>query len=409
MKVLISHPGKQHVYSLVKNLSALHEVFFITTLCYSPLSLEKLKKKFYFKIVESNVLKRFANFNAKVQVTQIKRFEILYQVIKVCTRNDWFSRRVLFWSWKFFDKKVAILLSGISPDIIIGYETSSLNTFKKAKELNTITVLDLAYVHYEYNLATRDRYVAFASTFKDQRFYKEENIIKAEELRYTDYILCLSSIAKQSLIEAGISQSKIFTYHLGIDTLKFLPKSEYRASGNPVRLLYVGGVTQRKGLNILLSVVKQMEASVELVIVGPIVEKNLLDLFLGLPNVLYKGFLHKEELIKTYQKADVFVFPSYLDSWGQVVLEAMACGLPVIVTDQTGAKDVIDETCGFVIPAGDEVALKNSIDFFIQDHDKLETMGTGARKIAEKYSLENYSFEINQIIKRISETNDITN
>ena len=70
---------------------------------------------------------------------------------------------------------------------------------------------------------------------------------------------------------------------------------------------------------------------------------------------------------KVFNESDVFVFPSYLDSWAMVVVEAMACGLPVLVSENTGAKDVVHESCGEILSVGNYHQLKEKIEYIIND------------------------------------------
>ena len=92
--------------------------------------------------------------------------------------------------------------------------------------------------------------------------------------------------------------------------------------------------------------------------------------------------------------------PSYLDSWGRVVLEAMACGTPVIVTENTGVKDAVGANGGRVIPVGDLSQLKEGIFHFYHHRSEVESMGKQARKNAEKYTWEGYR---NQVVTKVRE------
>src|SRR5207253_879376 len=133
-------------------------------------------------------------------------------------------------------------------------------------------------------------------------------------------------------------------------------KSKYNS--NPVfRILYTGMISQRKGINILLEAFKALNLkNAELILIGPNFDGNeLLKKYEGY--YTHYSFLPHEELVSEYQKADIFVLPSYLDSWAMVVLEAMACGTPVIVSENTGSKDAVQKGGGFVIPIDNVEAL----------------------------------------------------
>ena len=100
-----------------------------------------------------------------------------------------------------------------------------------------------------------------------------------------------------------------------------------------------------------------------------------------------RRFVSSEELLHEYQSADVFVFPSLLEGFGHVLLEAMACGLPVISTTRTAAPDLVRQGQeGFVIPPGNARELARCLEFFISNPENTRTMGRAARVRAEEFT-----------------------
>ena len=96
-------------------------------------------------------------------------------------------------------------------------------------------------------------------------------------------------------------------------------------------------------------------------------------------------------MVSYYQNADVFVFPSLNDAFALVILQAMACGTPVIISENVGAADVVRNGAdGFIVPTRNVGALKGKILFFYNNREKVEEMGRNARAQAEKYSWERY-------------------
>ena len=136
-------------------------------------------------------------------------------------------------------------------------------------------------------------------------------------------------------------------------------------------------------------------------LIGPLNDTNdLLKKYAGL--YTHIPFMHHEELNSYLNKSDIFILPSYLESWGMVVIEAMSTGLPVIVTENTGAKDAVIQGCGKIIAAGDINALKNCINFFYENRTELETMGKKARQQALNFEWNNYYYQINTVINKIN-------
>ena len=122
----------------------------------------------------------------------------------------------------------------------------------------------------------------------------------------------------------------------------------------------------------------------------------------NMQNSTHIPFLEHEQLVQELHKADLFVFPSYSDSWGMAVIEAMASGLPVIVSENTGAKDAVTNDCGFVIPIDDADALADKVLYFYNNRAEIERMGRNASKKAQKYTWDNYHKQVGDFIKTIS-------
>ena len=284
-------------------------------------------------------------------------------------------------------------------DIFIGSEKSCLNCFKYAKSKNKITILDLAQVHYKYIDYLRFNFPVFKS-LQTNKLFNKISARKQNELKYVDHIFTLSTFAQQTLIENGIPKEKTHILNLGFDPTCFKPKNKYNTNTNQVlQLLFVGTVTKRKGIHILLEAVKNLN-NVKLEIVGPILDGHeYLEQYKNLYE--YSPFLHHDKLAEKYANADLFVFPSYLDSWAMVVLEAMASGTPVIVTENTGSKDAVCQGGGKIIPIDNVQALINVINFYNTNRDELKKDGQNAYKIAQNYTWANYYKHVQTIINQL--------
>ena len=130
--------------------------------------------------------------------------------------------------------------------------------------------------------------------------------------------------------------------------------------------------------------------------------KELEQLLQGYP-ALFTGFLSGEELHTAYASSDVFVFPSTTDTFGNVVLEAQASGLPVIVSDEGGPKELIaDGRTGMVVKADSGPALTDAMTFFLNDKLALSRMGMEAR-----YFTENSGIHANEAYCTILRSNSI--
>ncbi len=171
-------------------------------------------------------------------------------------------------------------------------------------------------------------------------------------------------------------QSQVDIFSRGIDTEKFHPR--FRETRNGVTAIYVGRVSTEKNLHKLVGMFYDTN-DVKLMVVGDGPYKS--EMQEKLPQAEFAGFLRGQALSAAYASADFFVFPSVTDTFGNVVLEAMSSGLPVIVTDKLGPKEIVREgETGFVTEDFDDFAEK--VDLLATNHDIRRQMGLNARQYA---------------------------
>lgn len=202
----------------------------------------------------------------------------------------------------------------------------------------------------------------------------------------------------KELEERGINPAKIKLFPRGINIERFHPakrsgRLDQRYSlQNRFKLLYVGRVSKEKNLQLLAKVFKSLLAdfgNISLIVVGdgPYLQEMQQELK-GAPAV-FTGYLQGDELAETYASCDLFIFPSTTDTFGNVVLEAQACGLPVIVTDCGGPQEnLLPGKTGVVVPSDDADALGAAIANLLRDPDARASMAEEARHYMEERSFE---------------------
>ena len=200
--------------------------------------------------------------------------------------------------------------------------------------------------------------------------------------------LCASSFTRQSLIENGAPASAIRVVPYGVDLKRFHPDLTRRApTGSKLRLLFVGRINQRKGIKYLLEALRLLRTDqVELTICGRVVDG--LELFKPFADrVTIRPSVTPAELEAAYQTADLFVFPSVAEGFGQVLLEAMASGLPILSTTHTAAPDLItDGVEGFIIEPRRPDLLAERIEWAVDHRAELAAMGRQARARACEFT-----------------------
>ena len=202
-------------------------------------------------------------------------------------------------------------------------------------------------------------------------------------------VMVPSNGTRQQLMMRGLPEDKMKPLPRWVDTEQFTPvrrKQDFWTSrGIPegIRLLYVGRVSREKSLELLAETFCELidagfDAS--LVIVGDGPYRQDMETRLKEYPAFFTGYLEGEELLDGYASADLFVFPSATDTFGNVVLEAQSSGLPVIVSDAGGPKELmVNGETGMVFSAGSGADLAAAIRHFLNNRDVLAEMGRNAR------------------------------
>ncbi len=363
-------------------------MFFLTSIWYKPNSFPFNQLSLLPSTVKGKLKSFLGKRSHPLLEEKYTRQQVTPEVVRLAldvVTVKKYTEEMLYIHKTFYDWRIARQLSKLKPDIFVGYEISCQYSFAEAKRLGMVTILDLAGLHYEF---VADQKKHLLGTKVDNWVTKKLNKRKQAELNNTDYIFCISSLAKSKLIENGIEKDKINVIPLGADLSIFKPKVTYNSTGT-FRLLYVGNVSKQKGVDVLLQALKELDRSdVELVIIGSVVDLNILTPYAGYYQLT--SYLSHDELVEYYQQADIFILPSLLDSWGMVVNEAMACATPVVVTENVGSKELVTADCGWVVPPGSASALKVVITDALSNREKLETMGRNACRAVENHTWDSY-------------------
>jgi glycosyltransferase involved in cell wall biosynthesis len=158
------------------------------------------------------------------------------------------------------------------------------------------------------------------------------------------------------------------------------------------KLLYVGRVSDEKNLPLLADVFLRLAArrpDLHLIVVGDGPYRRQMEARLAGAPCTFTGCLDGEDLAEVYASSDILVFPSATDTFGNVVLEAQASGIPVIVSDRGGpAENVIPDVTGLVLPAGDAQSLYNAVWTLADNPRRMRDMGLQARRYMEGRSFD---------------------
>ena len=213
------------------------------------------------------------------------------------------------------------------------------------------------------------------------------------ETEMAAHFICASSFTRKTLIENGTPAGLIDVVPYGIDLERFrpAPAREKTESSKCFRLLFVGTINQRKGIKYLLETLRLLPSKqVKLVICGRVVD----DLKIFEPfqsQIEIRPSVSFPELLRAYQEADLFVFPSVVEGFAQVLLESLSCGLPILSTTHTAAPDLIDDGIhGFVVEPRRPELMAEKIEWLIQHRSQLREMKHAARERAEQFTWERF-------------------
>lgn len=288
---------------------------------------------------------------------------------------------------------------------VVGYEGFALPAFEAARSIGgRIRVLNYPVAHHRQRRRVRqeenEREPAFAVTWPGFDDWSADHEARLdEEIRLADAVLVGSGYAADSFVAEGIERSKMRVVPYGVDLRTFAPASSAgrRPSGR-FNVIYAGQLTQRKGIAYLLRGYQQFaRKDSHLTLVGSIVGSDVplkpyAHLFEHIPHQT------RPDLAERYRQSDVFVLPTLIEGMPLVVLEAMACGLPVIVTANGPADIVRDGIDGFVIPERDAEALCDRLDRLCRDPELRVEMGQRAAERAREFSWAAYSAGVRTVI-----------
>jgi glycosyltransferase involved in cell wall biosynthesis len=360
---------------------------------------------------EQNVLDAFITAfprispRAKINIGSKLRRNDFWQTIYVLSLmtsfpediSDFFS----FLSNKSLDK-VSYQFASQS-DVFLYYRTTGMHTTERIKKqgLPTICVLEEVNSHVEvcYSILLEEaKRLGIANTLR--RF--NDHSKRLDAYNSADYILCPSEWVRKSFIRKGFCESKLIKNTFGL-TLPKTPIPKRTKLRHSFTILYVGQIHFRKGLRYLTQAFNKIQhPNKKLLIVGPVTPLPGISLS-GLPeNAKYLGVLKGKELENVYKSSDVFCLPSLEEGLALVLGEALAFGLPIVTTNQTGAEDLIENGQeGFIVKAQCSQSLLACLQELADNEELLTLMSHSALECSEK--LGGWKESTSSLIEKLSQ------
>ncbi|MEQ3445178.1 glycosyltransferase family 4 protein [Enterococcus cecorum] len=380
MRVAVIHPLKHHVYySMAGVMESGAEV--IGLFGYYD------KNDFLDKIVRKTKWKK-----------QIDGYK--YEKISKCVKTNLFVKALFLlskarpkqfqklYNWAF-EIWVIHNLKGV--DCIHVLQDYGNNVIRTAKKRNIKIVYEQIIAYY------MERYF-------DNKSVKED-LSQRENLHIVDYILTASDFVKNSILEIEENrnvESKITVIPYGANTQQFSYKERAYEADRELRLLVVASISKRKGINYLLDAMEILQDyPVKLTVIGVPVnsEHSLINRIQNMNNVEYIGRVPHEQIHNYYKQNDVFVLPSLAEGSSLSVYEALASGMPCVVTKNTGS--VITEGMdGFIIEVKSAESIVAAIGKYIENPELIHKMSLEAKNTIDKYTWEEYEKMISDFFKK---------
>ena len=300
----------------------------------------------------------------------------------------WQKGRIALREFTRIGRWAAEEVARLNPDICYVFTHVGLETLIWAKSRGVPALLDsgMGHIANVREVLEREHRRWFRGGYRGDPI--PETVARIEnEYALADRIRATSPWMKQSFVARGIDPGQVKTVGLPIDLAGWVPPDKHLPTDGPLRVLYVGSLDLRKGfLHLLNALGKIGSESARLEIVGSTGTREMKNLLRQATADLPVKMGHGNPL-SAYQRAEVFVSPSLEDGFGFAIAEAMACGLPVIATDQCGAAELIRPGInGWIVPAGNAEALAGALRDAMASRPRLREMGRAARAEVERFN-----------------------
>lgn len=308
----------------------------------------------------------------------------------------------------WLDYRAAQYLERHDCDIFHGWTHECLRSLVAAKRQGALTIVERGYSHPHFSKRILDEEFdlygvprkldhapAWLRSFDHWRREQEE---ACEEFNAANYVFVNSPFCYQTFIDEGTPAEKLVMLPRGFDPAKYKPAPQ---PDTKFRAIFVGQLLVRKGLKYLLEAWARLNLpNAELLLVGNLMDeaKSTVMPYLSRPDIRHLGFV--PDPVAAYNSATVFVFPSVDEGSAKVTYEAMACGLPVIVTPNAGSL-AVDKEDGYIVPIRSSEVLMEKLLYFYENREAAREMGQTARRHIEAYTWDTYETDLITTYRRL--------
>ncbi len=401
--VLVAHAGKQHSYrhAAAVNRSG-HLARFVTSSYYKP---DRWPDRLFSAInrLDRPLRRRWLNELPSDKVTRRWSLELPEIAARLLLKNNPLATSCMLRRDARFDRWVARRFAA-QADIYWGFQGSCLESLQAARAAERIAVAEFATAHItkaiEVLSVEAQRHPEWAHSISNFRYPDWYQRRLEAEPHAADVCIAASQFTRQSLVEAGVPVERIKLLPLAADVSQFTPVE--RSADGKFRILFVGGVGQRKGIKYLLDAYRRIRSEqTELVIAGPLsCTPAVLEPYRN--EITLRGRLDQPAVVREMQSCHVLVLPSVFEGFGLVIPEAMATGMPVIASTHSIGPEMIREGVdGYVLEPDDVEGLAAKLDHLATHRQEAAEMGRQAAHRAQDFSWEKHAARVAQLIDEI--------
>jgi len=407
--LLLAHPtGNANVRAAAR---ALHEAGWLQELdsciCWNPESA-------LARILPPSLaalLQRRAFPGIPAQVLHSHPWRELLRLAGVGRRLPWLQRHehgplAIDAIYRSFDRHVAARLPRIpGVQAVYAYEDGALHIFEAAQSLCLRCIYDLpiGYWRAAQQIFAQERELqpAWACTLTGLADSASKLSRKDDELALADAVIVASGFVRSTLETHKACTTPIHVVPYGSPSpIAHLPPA--RASHEPLRVLYVGSLGQRKGLSYALEAIDSLSSSVRLTLIGRPTSSHCAPLNAAMQRHRWIASLPHAQILEQMRQHDVLLFPTLFDGFGLVITEALSQGLPVITTAHSGAPECIsDGVEGFIVPIRDSQAIAVRLQQLAVNRDQLAAMRQACLRRAAELSWAGYENGLVQAVGQV--------
>jgi glycosyltransferase involved in cell wall biosynthesis len=408
MKIVLSHPtGNANVRAVANALATkgMLNMFYTTISCFKGSMLDHISRYKYFSEIKRRQYDPILEQYTEMLLPWLEAGRMLAPKFgfKGLTthESDFFNLARIY---NEFDKKVANKLKWNNINGIYAYEDGAFHSFTEAMRLGLPRFYDLPIGYWRTARILleeeKELWPDWAGTLNGLSDSDEKLARKDEELRLASKIFVASKFTASTLKNYPGQLAPIEVIPYGFPPPNGIREYVKISKNRPLKLLFVGLLSQRKGIANLFSAVDKFKNKVELTIIGRKPKNDCAALNEALSKHHWIESLSHVEVLKKMKENDVLLFPSLFEGFGLVITEAMSQGTPVITTDRTAGPDLIEHGYnGWLVAAGSTQALQETIEGILNRPDLIEQVGRAAMKTA---SLRPWSSYGNELAKSLS-------